>query len=354
MTDYFVWHSNTKSQLNESNWNQTQYLVLHCSKDRSCGGFSDRIKPLPFIVLHAAIYKRLLFIDWERPAKLEEFLLPPLGGVDWRLPGWLKPNLDKANENRKPLVGCDDLSRQLRRHNATTVYRTKVQTPDACEGSYVSHPNVAESSYGGTYHGLFRVFFEPVKRIQTKIDNLMAQKALVPGKYGAAHLRNMYGNRLWRHPNETISLVVNGINCASTKTPGGPVYFASDDYFAVKAAVAYGHQNSLPIASFDIEQEPLHLDKDDAWRTRDPSAYDDTFIDMYLLGQAHCVAFSNGGYGTFGMLLSYNASCGIRFFKGRLLDTECNWTDANLNENLLPPPSMNIPPEMFIRPSNKK
>eukprot|EP00934_Nitzschia_sp_Nitz4_P003860 Nitzschia sp. Nitz4//scaffold113_size70149//14751//15236//NITZ4_005942-RA/size70149-processed-gene-0.54-mRNA-1//1//CDS//3329533317//3850//frame0 len=161
----------------------------------------------------------------------------------------------------------------------------------------------------------------------------------------------MYGNRVWRHPNETIAIVVNGVNCASRQVPGGPVYFASDDDFAVRVALAYAQQYSLPIVSLAMEEEPLHLDKDDAWKTREPSEYDDTFIDLYMLGQAQCVAYSNGGYGTFGSILSYNASCGIRFFKGRELDTECNWTDAHDNEKLLPPPIMNFPPEMYVDPS---
>jgi hypothetical protein len=39
---------------------------------------------------------RLLFIQWERPAPLEEFLLPP-GKLDWRLPVWLDEQLNMHN-----------------------------------------------------------------------------------------------------------------------------------------------------------------------------------------------------------------------------------------------------------------
>jgi hypothetical protein len=39
---------------------------------------------------------RLLFIQWERPALLEEFLLPP-GKLDWRLPVWLDEQLNMHN-----------------------------------------------------------------------------------------------------------------------------------------------------------------------------------------------------------------------------------------------------------------
>ena len=33
---------------------------------------------------------------WSRPCALEEFLLPPRGGVDWRLPEWMARHLPSA------------------------------------------------------------------------------------------------------------------------------------------------------------------------------------------------------------------------------------------------------------------
>ena len=45
MSNYISWHRQTKSQLDEGNWNETKYLTMSCSRqDHSCGGISDRLK----------------------------------------------------------------------------------------------------------------------------------------------------------------------------------------------------------------------------------------------------------------------------------------------------------------------
>lgn len=151
--------------------------------------------------------------------------------------------------------------------------------------------------------------------------------------------------------NETIALAVNGINCASGLLPGAPVYFAADAKFAVDVAREYGRQRSLPVASLDFDESPTHFDKDQEWPRRKSSYYDDTFIDLYMLAQSRCVACSNGGYGTFGSLLSYNANCNIRFFKGRKVPRNCSWTYGDGRQELLPPPEMLIPPELLDDPN---
>ena len=71
-----------------------RFLVMHCmASDAHCGGVSDRLKPLPFILRNAYYSKRLLLIYWNRPGPLEEFLLPPRGGMDWRIPRWMEPQI---------------------------------------------------------------------------------------------------------------------------------------------------------------------------------------------------------------------------------------------------------------------
>jgi hypothetical protein len=349
MTEYFSWHHETRSNLNETNWNQTKYLIMACEKGwESCGGISDRLKPLPFVVLQAARHKRLLFIDWQKPKALQEFLVPPHGGVDWRVPTWMRNHLRSLGGDVS--CGCDDLNRKSYIKAEDPAIRLKLQTADAGEPLYASQPD-SYSTYGDVFHGLFRAFFAPVPRLQATIDQKMKEHDLVPGEYAAVHLRNMYGKRMWRHPNETIALAVNGINCASTILPGAQIYYAADDKFAVEAAKEYGRQRSLPVGSLDFQDDPIHIDKDDEWQTRNPAVYDDTFLDLFMLGQARCVAYSNGGYGTFGSLLSYDSSCSIRYFRGRKTPRNCTWTDANRKKRPLDPPEMKVPPEMYIAPT---
>lgn len=349
MTEYFAWHHETSNNLNETNWNQTQYLVMSCEKRwESCGGISDRLKPLPFVVLQAARHKRLLYIDWWKPKPLQEFLIPPQGGVDWRVPNWMRRHL--RSMGGAIIYGCEDLDRKSYIKSSASVFRLKLQTADAGESLYASQPD-SFSTYADVFHGLFRAFFTPVPRLQATIDQKMKEHHLVPGEYAAVHLRNKYGRRAWRHPNETIALAMNGINCASAIFPGANIYFAADDKFAVTAANEYGRQHSLPVGSFDFQDDPIHIDKDDGWQTRNSSEYDDTFVDLFMLGQARCVAYSNGGYGTFGSLLSHDADCSIRYFQGRKTTRNCTWTTADGKKVPLDPPAMNnIPPEMYTAP----
>jgi hypothetical protein len=349
MTDYFSWHNKTRSELTKTNWNSTKYIVMICKlKNNGCGGISDRLKPLPFVVLEASRYKRLLFIWWEKPKPLEEFLVPPESGVDWRVPSWLKPHFREMFSRQYSAPDSAEL--RLKERPDEPVIWFKIQTPSAGEQFYGNHP-YSQSTYTDVFHALFRAFFTPVPRLAALIDSKMMEQNLVPGEYTSAHFRVMYGNRQWRAPNETIALTVNGINCASGLLPGAPVYFAADAKFAVDVAREYGRQRSLPVVSMDFDESPVHFDKDQEWPRRNSSFYDDTFVDLYMLAQSRCVAYSNGGYGTFGSLLSYNANCNIRFFKGRKVPRKCSWTYDDGRQEHLRPPEMLIPPELIDDPN---
>jgi hypothetical protein len=348
MTDYFAWHKKTRSELNESNWKSTRYLTLSCINKNSCGGVSDRLRPLPHLMLLAARHKRLLFISWDRPAPLEEFLLPPDGAnrVDWRVPVWLK-NLRSIRATTAKVT--TDLINDLERRDDLIEIRTTIQTPDAGKSFYESQPE-ADSTYESVFHDLFRAFFTPAPRLAALMDTTMRDHGLVPGQYASAHLRAMLGNRKWRDPHETIKLTVNAINCASELFPGGPVYFAADIKFAVEVAQEYGRQNKLPVATLDFNADPIHFDKDNAWKTRDPSEYDDTFVDLFMLGQSRCVAYSNGGFGIFGQLISYDSNCTVQHFKQRKIRKNCSWTHADGTREDFGVPRIDIPKDMLVKP----
>jgi hypothetical protein len=95
LKDYMEWHHDTRQKLNESNWQNYKYILLRCVEaDDKCAGAADRLKMIPMQILLAEQAKRLFFIHWSRPAALEEFLVPPAGGLDWRLPAWLAEKID--------------------------------------------------------------------------------------------------------------------------------------------------------------------------------------------------------------------------------------------------------------------
>ncbi|KAG7369771.1 hypothetical protein IV203_027517 [Nitzschia inconspicua] len=345
MEDYFVWHNHTKSNLNKANWNSTKYLIIGCFEShKNCGGISDRLKPLPMTLLQAYRYQRLLLIWWEKPKPLEEFLLPPSGGVDWIAPQWLRENLKREMGERAigSWTGSFEQGEALLQGGHFKVSIVfKIQTPSAGENLFREklQKDQGSSRDGSTYkevfHHLFRRFFRPVHRIQDQIDQKMQAQGLIPGEYTAAHLRALYGKRNDRDLVEMVDLAVLGVNCASNLSPGRPVYFASDSSFATKAAQTYAHMHGLPVTSLgpsnvtEATRNPIHLDKDPDWRARNPSSYDPTFVDLYMLAQSRCVAHSNGGYGSFGSLLSYDADCNMRFFKGSHKIKRCMWMSNN-------------------------
>jgi hypothetical protein len=335
MIQYFVWHNETRYNLSPSNWDSTQYLILGCLRSLpNCGGISDRLKPLPMILLEASRNGRLLLIWWERPKPLEEFFLPPKdgNGLDWTVPEWLKsklrPNVVGSNIHSSLASTFQQGATLLRGGRNKRVIVFKIQSPTAGEDLYGEQPD-SESTYPGVFHELFRRLFVPVPRLAGLIQSTMQKHGLVAGRYSSAHLRAMYGKRDSRDVQELIELTVLGINCASNLHPGGPIYFASDTGDAITASQRYANLHSLPVSSLDYTTDPIHLDKDLQWENRTASEYDPTFVDLYLLSQSRCVAYSNGGYGTFGSLLSHDAQCNIRFFKGRHKIKNCRWMSAD-------------------------
>ena len=396
MEEYLDWHRATKSQLTRSNWNASNYLIVGCFESfTSCGGISDRLKPLPMLVWEAYQHQRVLLIWWERPKPLEEWLIPPNhedGGIDWTVPLFLKEEIFKAQPRllrgrdgytannwaqgkalRKGAIGknaivyriqtadsgekvyLEEQTMYANRSSSTANSDTKIVS--GSDSSASSNSTIVGSSYQDVFHHLFRRFFTPAPRLAALLNSKMEQHNLVPNEYTAVHLRALYGDRKDRDLQETLELAVLGVNCASNMFPGAPVFFASDTSFAVDSAHAYGKLHGLPIVSLEFEDDieatsstngtsitrssnPIHLDKDPDWKNRSASAYDSTFVDLYMLAQSRCVAFSNGGYGTFGSLLSYESECKMRFFQGKHKIKKCIWMNKKMKRERLELPTV--------------
>ncbi|VEU42316.1 unnamed protein product [Pseudo-nitzschia multistriata] len=368
MEEYFEWHRSTKKELDRSNWKNTKYLVLVCLETHSkCGGISDRLKPLPMVVWEAFHSQRLLLILWDRPKPLEEWLIPPdyhQGGIDWIVPSFLKEKMGKLTFARGADARSWEEGKTLRETKTNkTLVTYQIQKSDAGEKIFFEEQQLyaknctganAGSSYRSVFRHLWRRLFRPNPRLEDLLESKRKEHGLVSGQYAAVHLRAMYGNRVHRDPQESLELAVLGVNCASNLFPGAPIYFASDTSFAVEAAQAYATLHGLSIVSMDRDGEanttsnngatrsnPIHLDKDKDWRNRPASAYDATFIDLYMLAESRCVAWSNGGYGTFGSLLSHDPDCQMRFFKGRKKVRRCLWTNETVKRQPLELPSIN-------------
>ena len=248
-----------------------------------------------------------------------------------------------------------------------------------------------EPSIESIYHMIWDRIFQPTPSVQTLIDRSMNQLNLTKNKYVAVHIRALYDHQHHQVKEEeeenqeggttTVTRVLqdeyeNAINCgsqlrsssnsssttAATTTASSsssinsnndPIFVASDSNDVIKGAFEYGRQNHIPVVSnqntaFEQQDQKqhvphllLHLDrgtsfleagKDTMTQMYQPSDYYSTFVDLYLLKNARCIAYGRGGYGKWAQLLQqqqlgqsqthtganaqgYHPSCSIDYLK---------------------------------------
>lgn len=317
MKEYLTWHQEQRKLMNKDNWKDFKYLVLQCVReDPHCGGTSDRLKPIPLLMFMAHKYKRIFLIWWTRPCALEEFLVP--NAINWTVPDYLP--LSDYDVNGKLIAKSDGLKVWVKKDEM--IIRSRMQTYD---GGQLMYENMTTSTYNEIYHDLFRLLFEPSPAIAKILRREMGEAHLVPGEYAVAHYRAFYA-RATRKEKAIAEVAVNAANCASMLRPGGPIYFASDSLFALANVRAYAKEYNYNIVTIE-NQEPLHLDKAGNWSERQPSDFYSVFVDLYLMGMGRCVTYGQGGFGKFGLLLGYNATCtGRHFYKKNM--QKCEWTKA--------------------------
>lgn len=331
MEDYFEWHYQTRKILNESNCESYKYLLLRClMRNKKCSGASDRLQTIPTAIRLASDAGRLLFIQWERPAPLEEFLLPA-GKLDWRLPAWLDEQLNM--QNRTVFRLSDNNA-----HRFDKITQTVVAVKTIRGNQYYRDRILpGEPSFESVYRFVWRSVFRPSRPVAEAIRQEMQALSLVPDQYVAAHVRSLYVYNTTDTGEEG-----HAIDCASQQQPGWPIYFASDSVATTRQAIAYAQSKSSSSSSSNNKnntivvarrgnQDPLHLDRgrdflspSEDWKNRSAADFYDIFVDLYLLSLSRCVSYGAGGYGNLASLLSYNRSCAINH-----RTTNCSWTTTS-------------------------
>lgn len=338
MKEYFDWHRTQRQlHMNETNYGQFTFLVVRCLKhDLKCGGTADRLKPLPFYVLLASRMHRILLFHWERPFLLQEFLVPPVGGVDWRLPtSWrrdqfsdtieiknlkdITPYLAKPHSGRyrKPLPAIACILYQSHDHGALQYNQLALQ-------------QTKEATYEEVFRDCWNSFFVPSPPVQSRIDQSRQSLGLVPNEYVGAHVRSQYHS--YNGNKKLKVLVQNAVACASRLRTEvrQSIYLTADSERALQVVreSSVGMRN-LPVVRRKGDRPPLHLDRGVAYLAKsatnwtyhdDPRAYYDIFVDLYLLAGSRCIAYNVGNYGKWAILLSSNRSCTINHGK-----TTCRW-----------------------------
>jgi hypothetical protein len=332
MKDYFVWHEAQRKLIKDSNWRQFKYLVMTClHEDDRCGGASDRLRPLPFVVRVAAESKRVLLIVWERPAPLESFLLPPVGGVNWHTPDWIVPYIRTEGALATTVRRLVDVA-----SGKDILVNSRVQAHDHGSDYYNRRGELTGDgtlSFRKHYRDCWFSFFTPVPTIAKKIEKEMERMELVPGQFAFVHLRALYGiegDETKRHPAQIRNWTRNALNCASNLRPAGPFFFSSDSVQAKQMAVEYGIERKTKVVTINTTENPQHLDIYPTGKNPNPSLYYPLFVDLYVMSMGRCYTYNVGGFGKWANLISgRDFTCNIRHWTSGMdpaNKTGCTWS----------------------------
>lgn len=339
MQQYMQWHTSRLQGIqrlppSQQPWKRQRLLVVRCLAEDRCGGTADRLKSLPLYLAIAAKNKRLLFLRWTRPFRLEEFMTPG-EAFNWTVPEGLAPLLDDKDDNTTSRVafGAKALPQIVRAtHNPRhwlVEGAAQMAGGDLFQTVVESFATTNETFQAPQefFHEMFLTLFRPAPALYKLVEHQMQALDIRPNQFVTAHIRAKYPGEPYRQTwNVTLlnRTVTNAIDCASSLASNLPIYVASDTLLALQAAQAYGN-NTTPVrvvsyldvptraaASSDValvpHQDPPHLNfaqKDD------PSAFYSIFADLFLMSQSRCVSFGAGGFGRFGSLISFNATCQI-------------------------------------------
>ena len=334
--NYVVQHRAKRLALTESNWKDQRFLIMRCLvTDDECGGASDRLSSIPTMLMVANKTDRMLFIKWSRPAPLQEFLVPPEGGLDWTIPEWLDKRLNftalpqSCGPNiRQDLQNITEVLERVASDEPIMTFWQQLQCRRI--DYYHKHKGAHEKGFHVVSREFWDTLFTPSAPVAALIQQNMKDLNLVPGEYVATHVRTLYD----RDESNDVAAIHNGINCATQMRPGWPVYFASDSSNATLAALEYGrskrkNRDTTIVVARVADTEPLHLDRGtdylkflDARKNLGAATFYDTFVDLYLLAESHCVAYGTGNYGMWGATLLHNKKCILSNS-----DKRCGWTD---------------------------
>jgi len=365
-----------------------RFMIVRCfTFDRKCGGLADRLLPLPYLLQVAYSTSRILLIHFERPAPLQHYLLPPQGGMDWRIPDWLLPAFNFSVHSRR-YKAVTNL--EWHAHNPNeTIIQTIFQAYHYGSIPYNERrlqktKEKEEPTFRQVVRDIWRTLFTPTPQIQSLIRQEMEYLGLVEGRYAAIHCRVLYAVQD-RDPQQIRTVTQNALQCASElyQSVQGPFYIASDSTRSTQMAIEYARtimvnittttttttttaatasssltanndasswKEMIPIVvarstttattTNNKNQNALHFDRiplpdiDKSINNNQPfyqaSDYYDTYVDLYLLAMSECVTHGIGGYGKLASYLSWNESCSSSHFKKKM--RVCSWYNNNKME----------------------
>mmetsp|Transcript_22630 Transcript_22630/g.34181 ORF Transcript_22630/g.34181 Transcript_22630/m.34181 type:complete len:509 (+) Transcript_22630:140-1666(+) len=359
LVDYIYWHQEEATK--KENTAKQKYLVVSCWQGENCGGFSDRLRPLPFYLLLASKVQRLLCIHWSQPFGLEQLLQPV--GIDWRCPSDLDVNNGESmrhnvlfqgiyrkmegSSNTKEMVlhTIDQIQKNSDRFTSIGLIDRDFQKINRLNNIFQAHSYrerypVAEKWFHiDLSQHLYRVLFEPIPAIAERMTQFKQQHSL--HEYTAVHVRGRYptgrmagilgGKKEIAKEHDKGShapplegklkdylwgITGNAIDCAlqlSNDEQETTIFFSSDNVDLTKYVLTQQQHsfstNNRTIRFIANEREEMiqHLGATHhIASTTDPESFYSIIEDLFLMGEARCIAHGIGSFGAFGAGLTGN------------------------------------------------
>ena len=317
MKDYFFWHNQVYTNMQEhnfTNWKQNRYLVVTCFSGKVCGNVIHRLRPMPALIKAAYDSKRILLVYWELHP-LQDFLEPPKsGGCTWKVPGIMHNALFKVKEETHEDI--EELAVAVMNDDKRIISAT-INDRLFGEFFYNGHLEHGESPADRVFHDVFNIMFKPTPMLQARVEEIHHTMGIPAGKYAAVHID--YADQPTTEEGKKVlrEKVENAMNCASNLRPGGPFLVAGESLMIVKNAIEYAKKHNVMVAARQVMHDSSRLPTD-IWNS---------FIEIYFMANANCVAYGNDGYGQLGYMMGFDHDCRIKY---DYFDSakKCTWSDT--------------------------
>jgi hypothetical protein len=310
LKEYFEWHAKVTATINNSTWHEHNYLVMTCLGGEVCGNVAHRLRPIMGMLRVAADSKRIFYIHWDMPDRLEKYLHPPKhGGLNWIVPQIMMWKVRKS-PYQSNINGIHVQAFQENRRIVNVMFNDNT----FAEPYYNDRRKDGELTASEVLKDAWGVLFQPTVMLIERTKESLRLLGLESGEYAAAHIdyENVPKDDTEK---ELLRLKVeHALNCMSQLRPGGPYFVAAQTYDIAREAVVYGKQHNVKVHAKEITHDTSTVPKD----------LFTAFVEIMFMSNARCVAYNRGGYGQLGYLLGYDYNCRIKFS----VTDDCKWTDA--------------------------
>jgi hypothetical protein len=165
-------------------------------------------------------------------------------------------------------------------------------------------------------HDIFHTLFQPTPAVQDRVDQLLRFLPPSPDGYAVAHIDDP------RVPQNDVERkfifehIENALNCLSELKPGGPFLVFTETNEAAQMAIALGERKGVRIPAKQLTHDTHRIAQDVL----------ESFAQVFLMAQAKCIAYNNGGLGRLGYMLLERYDCHVRYAgkDGK----KCTWVDG--------------------------